>query len=556
MSQDTAGAQTPFIKKWSPLFVMGLAIIIIVLDTTLLNVSLGTIVRDLHTTIQSLQWVITAYALTLAALTITGGRFGDLFGRKKMFMLGSVIFALGSFVASISHNVGMLILGESIIEGVGAALMLPATLSLLVSTYKGRDRALAMGVWGGMAAAGSAIGPVVGGYLTSHYSWRWGFRINIVVAIILLLGTVLIHESRDREERPTIDWWGILLSAGGLGAIVYGLIESATYGWFKATEPFMLSGHQLPLGGLSIVPVMLALGTALLAGFYAWEQHMVAKARTPLVAMRLFTNKQFTVGALLTGIMSIGLVGLIFGLPLFYQGVKGLDALHTGYGLLPMSLGLFVMAPLGGYLAKHFKPKRIVQVGFAIDILALLYLRQSIAVTASVSDLIPSLLLFGIGMGLVFSQVTNITLSAVSPNEAGEASGVNNTLRQVGQSLGTALIGTILIASIGTGLAKGVQNSPQISESHRAGLVQAVGEQSSNIEFGIPLHGAELTPAEAQEVKRIANDSTVKANKQALLFTVGVTLLALLLATQLPSVNLAGLDKGESLAGKPVAAAH
>src|SRR5579862_8916940 len=158
-----------FIKKWLPLIVMGLAVIIIVLDTTLLNVSLGTIVRDLHTNIQSLQWVISAYSLTLAALTITGGRFGDLFGRKKMFMIGAATFALGSFLASISHNVGMLITGESIIEGIGAALMLPATAALLVSTYRGRDRALALGVWGGMAAVGLAIGPVLGGYLTSHY---------------------------------------------------------------------------------------------------------------------------------------------------------------------------------------------------------------------------------------------------------------------------------------------------------------------------------------------------------------------------------------------------
>jgi len=299
-----------FFKKWAPLFVMGLAIIIIVLDTTLLNVSLGNIVRDLRTDIQSLQWVITAYALTLAALTITGGRFGDLFGRKKMFMLGAIIFAVGSFVASISHNVTTLIIGESIVEGIGAALMMPATSSLLVSTYRGRERALALGVWGGMAAAGSAIGPVVGGYLTSHYSWRWGFRINIFVAIILLLGSVVIHEARDAEERPTIDWWGILLSAGGLVAIVYALIESATYGWWKAKETLSFAGHQLSQGGLSVVPIALAAGFGLLALFFVWEQRMVAKGRTPLVSMKLFANKQFTTGALLMAIMSVGMVGL------------------------------------------------------------------------------------------------------------------------------------------------------------------------------------------------------------------------------------------------------
>jgi MFS family permease len=163
-------AQKTGILKWVPLGIMGLAILIIVIDTTLLNVSLGTIIRELHTNINSLQWVITAYSLTLAALTITGGRLGDLYGRKKFFVLGAGIFAIGSFLASISHSVGMLLIGESIVEGIGAALMLPATASLLVSTYQGRDRAIALGAWGGMAAVGSAIGPILGGYLTSHYS--------------------------------------------------------------------------------------------------------------------------------------------------------------------------------------------------------------------------------------------------------------------------------------------------------------------------------------------------------------------------------------------------
>jgi len=546
---EKSEAKQSFIKKWAPLFVMGLAIVIIVLDTTLLNVSLGTIVRDLHTNIQSLQWVITAYALTLSALTITGGRFGDLFGRKKMFMLGAIIFAIGSFIASISHNVGTLIIGESIVEGIGAALMMPATSSLLVSTYKGKERALALGIWGGMAAAGSAIGPVVGGYLTSHYSWRWGFRINIVVAAVLLLGSLLLHEARDKEERPTIDWWGVLLSATGLTSIVYALIESTNYGWWKAKEAFTLGG--MTLSTISIVPIAMTLGIALLALFFVWEQHMVSKGRTPLVSMKIFTNKQFTVGALLMAILSVGMVGLIFGMPVFYQGVLGLDALHTGYGLLPMSIGLFITAPLGGIIAKHIKPKYIVQAGFAITILALLYLRQTFAVTASVADFIPPLTLFGVGMGLVFSQVTNITLSAVSPNEAGEASGVNNTLRQVGQSLGTALIGTILIASIGTGLVKGVQESKVFSEQTRPALVQAVTEQSSNIEFGIPLQGTTLKPAEAKELKRIANESTVKANKEALLFTALFFIGALALATQLPSVDLSKLEKNESVAAKP-----
>src|SRR4051812_41539727 len=176
------------IKKWGSLLVLSLALAIIVIDTTLLNVSLSTIIRELKTDIQSMQWVISAYSLTLAALTITGGRLGDLLGRKRMFIVGAIFFAAGSYLASISHSVGMLVWGESIIEGIGAALMMPATSSLIVSNYKGHDRAIAFGVWGGIAAAALAIGPILGGYLTTHFSWRWGFRINLFVVVALLIG--------------------------------------------------------------------------------------------------------------------------------------------------------------------------------------------------------------------------------------------------------------------------------------------------------------------------------------------------------------------------------
>ena len=177
--------------------------------------------------------------------------------------------------------------------------MMPATASLLVTAYRGRDRALALGIWGGMAAAGSAIGPVVGGFLTSHYSWRWGFRINVFVAALLLIGSVLITEARDTEERPSIDWLGVALSATGITSLVFAIIESSTYGWWRALQVFHVGGWRLSLGGFSVVPAALLLGTLLLLGFFFWEQYLTARRRTPLVSMKLFANKQFTSGAML-----------------------------------------------------------------------------------------------------------------------------------------------------------------------------------------------------------------------------------------------------------------
>ena len=212
------------------------------------------------------------------------------------------------------------------------------------------------------------------------------------------------------------------------------------------------------------------------------------------------------------------------------------------------------MAPLGGYLAKHFKPKRIVQTGLVTNIVALLFLQQMISASGGTGGLILPLLIYGMGMGLVFSQVTNITLSAVSVNEAGEASGVNNTLRQVGSSLGTAVVGTVLIAAIGTGLVKGVQTSNVISDQHRPALVQTVRAQASNIEFGLPLTGENISAAEKTELKAISNTSTVKGIRVALLLTATFTGLAYLLSFGLPSSDLHNLEKNESLAAKPPSA--
>ena len=224
-------------RKWGTLMVLSLALAIILIDSTLLNVALKTLIADLHTTLQKLQWVISAYALILAAMTVTGGRMGDLFGRKRMFIAGAITFVAGAVIASMAHSFGVLLLGESIIEGIGAALMMPATASLLVACYKGHDRALAFGIWGAVAAAATAIGPIVGGFLTTHYSWRWGFRINVIVVAILLAGSPLVKDERE-PERKQIDWLGVILSSAGLFLVVFGIIESESYGWVRARKPF------------------------------------------------------------------------------------------------------------------------------------------------------------------------------------------------------------------------------------------------------------------------------------------------------------------------------
>lgn len=527
--------QKSFLKKWTPVVVLALALAIIIIDTTLLNVSLGYVIRDLKTDIQSIQWVITAYALTIAAFTITGGRLGDLFGRKKMFVFGAIIFAAGSFIASISQNVSTMIIGESIIEGVGAALMMPATLSLLVSTYKGRDRALAMGIWGGVAAASSAIGPILGGFLTTHYSWRWGFRINIFVALAVVLGSIIIKECRDTAKKTGLDLWGVVLSSLGMLSLVFGIIESSTYGWWKAKEVFMAWGHAFDLHGLSIVPVAIAAGILILVSFVLWELALTQKGKTPLVSMKLFTNKQFISGVVNTTLIAIGQAGIIFSLPVFFQSVLGLDAFHTGLNFLPMSLAALIIAPTSAVLSRKVSPKILIQLGLLISAVAMFVLRSELSATATASDFIPGLVLYGIAVGLTMAQLSNLTISAVSVRESGEASGVNNTLRQVGSSFGSAIIGAALLTALSTNLVSGINSSDKIPLLAKPFIATAISEQTSNVEFGGGAKFANLdSPVISGEIVKISHQATTDANKVAVLYAAVVSIIGFLVSFWLP----------------------
>jgi EmrB/QacA subfamily drug resistance transporter len=529
MSARTAPRTESSVRKWGTLMVLSLALAIIIIDSTLLNVSLSTLIRELNTNLQSLQWVISAYSLMLAALTVTGGRMGDLFGRKKMFMGGAVIFAIGSFIASISGSVPVLLLGESIIEGIGAALMMPATASLLVSKYRGHDRAIAFGIWGGVAAAASAIGPILGGFLTTHYSWRWGFRINLFVVALLLLGSVIVEDTQKPEGKK-IDWVGVLLSAAGLFFVVFGIIESESYGWIRARKPFPIWQP----GSISIAPVALLLGVIILIFFGVWERRLESRGGTPIVSMRLFQNQQFVAGASVVGVLMLAQNGVIFSLPVFLQSVKQLDALHTGLTLLPMSLALLIVSPAAANLTKRVPHKRLVQAGLILNTIAIVIIRFTIGIDMNLMWLIPGLALYGVGMGLVLSQINNLTLSAVPVREAGEASGVTNTFRQIGISLGAAIIGAVLISTILVRLDNAVEQSPNISPQSKESIIRMLRSQAAGLAFGESGVFDSLPPAIRSQMIAMRLAATTTGIQRAFLCGALFTLLGLAVSTQLP----------------------
>ncbi len=524
---ETIEHSSPF-HKWGGLVVLGLALAVIIIDTTLLNVSLKPIIADLNTNLESLQWVIVIYSLMLAAFTITGGRLGDLFGRKRMFILGAVLFAIGAFIASASSTVAEMIIGESIIEGFGAALMLPATASLLVSNYHGRDRAIAFGIWGGIAAASTAIGPVLGGWLATHHSWRWGFRLNILVVAILLLGTFLVKEGKKTPGQPTLDYFGIITSSLGLSAIVFAFLQTSTYGWFTAKEPFVLFGHALPLGNLSITPILLLIGIIILSIFVWWQNYIEKTGRTPLMSLSLFSNRQFIVGTLVAAILFLSQSGIVFAIPVFLQAAQKYDSLTTGIALLPMSAMLLVFAPLSAYLSKFIEPRRLVQSGMVFAMAGFAVLWYMLGKTAGMWELAPGFMLFGAGMGFIMAQASNLTLSAVSEEESGEAAGVNNTIRQVGATLGSALLGSIFISALTGNIINGVQTSTTIPDETKISITTSLKSPNSDIEF---TGGAELVshaePRISQEFSDIVAEGTAKANKKSIAFGMGFLLLGL-----------------------------
>ena len=534
--KNTNNTQSTF-RKWIPLFVLGLGLAIIIIDTTLLNVSLATIIKDLKTDIQSIQWVITAYSLMLAALTITGGRIGDLFGRRKMFMAGAAIFAIGSFVASISHSVGILLIGESIIEGIGAALMMPATASLLIANYQGRDRAIAFGVWGGIAGASSAVGPILGGFLTSTYSWRWGFRINVFVAAILIICSLLfIKESIDFKEKHKLDIVGVLLSALGLLGIVFGIIEASTYGLIMAKQAFVIGSTNLTFFGLSPVPFSMLIGAILLCLFVMWEQKVEKKGDTPLVSLKIFTNKTFTIGVTTILIISLGLVGLLFAMPVYLQSVLKLDAFNTGVALLPLSLTMLVMAPLSGFLSTKFPIKYIVAGGLFIYVIGMLVLSSLLSVDATSATLAPGLIILGFGMGMAMAQINNITLSSVPIYQAGEASGINNTMRQIGSSFGAAIVGAVLLSVLSSSLASGINKSTVIPSAAKNQIVAAVSNQTSNVEFGSGARLANNLPKPiVVEIENISHQATVDSVRTSMLIAAFFAFLGFLTSLFLPN---------------------
>lgn len=493
---------------------VGLAIVII--DNTVLNVAIPYILRDLSASLDGIQWVVSGYALIIATLLILAGRLGDIFGRRKIFVIGIVLFAVGSFIASIAKSIGILFLGEAIIEAIGAAGMLTSSLSLLVSEFQGRERAIAFGVWGSVAGASATVGPLLGGYFTTYHSWRWSLRINVVVAVIAILGSVFIKESKGEASRGRFDVLGTVLSGLGLFSLVFGFIEAQKYGWWNALQVFKLGSWSLSFGTLSIVPVAFAVSLCLLAWFVFHEIRIERQGGSPLLRMSMFHNKSFSFGLVTLLIIALGQFGVFFILPIFLQNVLGLTALGTGVVFLSSSLTVMIVGPLSGFLAAKFGIKSVITVGMIASVIGTFWLALSINPNATGWSLAPAFIMFGIGVGATAAQLTNLVLSSVRVSLAGEASAINNTIRQVGTSIGIAILGTVLASMIGSNLGQNINSDRVIPDDQKSQIISSIS--SNSVESGeseaVQKYGGDLLVGLA--VKNDVNAALTQSAKDAL----------------------------------------
>jgi MFS family permease len=532
-------------RQRATILILGAAQFIMVLDTTVMNVSISQVVEDLNTTVPAVQLAITAYALVMAAFMLTGAKLGDMFGRRRIFCIGLGVYGTGSLITALTPSVGVLLFGWSLTEGLGAVLVIPAIAALTAANYTGSERALAFSLLGGIAGAGVAAGPLIGGFVTSALTWRVVFAAETVVVVaILIFGARRIADGGNRSGNR-LDLVGAALSALGLGCVVFGVLKSSQWGLVRPAAPPTIDGTAITPLGLSPVPFLIGIGAGLLAAFKGWEQRVVDAGRTPLLRPDLLSVGQLRAGLSMYLSSYLVMAGTFFVIPLYLQLVLGKDALQTGVTILPISIAMIVAALAGGRLADRVSPRRIVRTGLALLFLSLLGMFGGIDPSLTSPLFLVSLGGFGGGLGLVVSQLGNVTMSAVEESRSNEVGGMQGAAQSLGSSLGTALIGAILLTGLTSGFHDRVRANPdvpaRVEQQVLAGTEQGVPMISQEqAEAALATGGA--SPAQEEALLGDYEDAQIEALEQALLAAALFSLVALWSAGALPRKPLARVD--------------
>jgi EmrB/QacA subfamily drug resistance transporter len=475
----------------------------IILDATVVNVALPTMIQDLDLTTTDAEWVTAAYSLTFASLLIFFGRIADRLGRKLMFIIGVVVFVVASILVAASSG-SIELIGARALQGIGGAMILPASLSVINAVFVGKSRAVAFAVWGGTIGGMAALGPLVGGWLTTNASWHWAFLINVPIGIIVVIGVLFtVPETKELGGPKGMDVVGTVLITAGLFGIVFALIEGVHYGWIKPITDFAIGSWTWPLENVSVVLVALILGLIAIALFVWLEGRRLKAGEVVVVNLSLFRIKTFGAGNVVALVVSLGEFGLLFGLPLFLQSVRGYDALQTGVILLALAIGSFTASGIGAPLSQRIGPVRVLQLGMLLEVIGILGMGFMLSVDVTGWQMAPWLFLYGMGVGFATAQLTGVILSEVPVAVSGQASAVQSTSRQVGSAIGAAIIGATLILGLGSVAGqledRGVPTAQaqQISDIVSSSAGQAIPALASQPNGDVLVEGASAGFADA-----------------------------------------------------------
>lgn len=471
-------------NPWLILLVLCGAVFMLLLDMTIVNVAQQSIKVALGADLSEIQWILDSYIMAYAVLILSFGRLGDVFGRKKLFMLGMAIFTLASGLCAASTLFGQVtgvapaatLIAARVVQGVGGAMMMPQTLTLISVAFPPEKRGAAMGTWGSVVALGAVVGPILGGWLVTNYAWEWIFLINIPIGIIAITATLfIVPESIDPLASGRVDWGGLLLSASGIFALVYATIEGNALGW---TDPLILGSFLASL--------------VLLTAFVLWER----RSRDPMMRLELFGIRNFSVANVLSLATSFGMLGIFFPMTVFLQGALGMTPIEAGFAMLPNGLVLMFAAPMAGRLTDRIGARWIIVSGLSCMTLGILLLISQISPTTTHWSLVVPLMVTGLGMGMTFAPMTAAAMAQVPPRIMGSASGILNTMRNLGQVLGIAVLGSILQGRLGTHSAEFLGSLPNLDPVVGADVADLIAQgRIEAVAAAVPTPDAAMVPA-------------------------------------------------------------
>lgn len=523
-------------RKWLPIIILGLAQFVMVVDGTVMNVSITAVVDDLGTTVSAMQLAIATFTLTMAGFMLAGAGIGDRLGRRRTFVIGNAIYGVGSLITALAPDFLALFLGWSIIEGLGAVLVIPAIAALAAANYEGRDRAIAYGILGGVAGAAAAAGPLIGGWVTTEFSWRWVFGAEtIIIAVVIIPLARRLHDGPAREKAGRFDLVGVALSAAAMLLVVLALVSASSWGIIRPIDPpFEIAGFS------PVIPIVLV-GLVLARLFFAWERRLGDRGGAPLIGTDLLGIRSLRAGLGSQMVLYFIIAGTFFVLPLYLQTVLGLDAFESGMRMLPMSVAIFVMALAGSRLSERVSPRTLIQVGLALAAAGVMLLIISIQPEARGTLFAVAMAVIGVGLGLAVSQIGNVNLSAADESRSSEIGGLQGTGQNLGSSLGVAIAGSVLFIGLAAAFNANLADEPAATANLQAAAREATSSgiqvvSSSDVEVAVTDAG--LPPDQVDAVVSAYESSKLQSLRLALglVFVVGV--LGLLVTGGLPKAPM------------------